>query len=147
MPALTICGRGDTLVVWRLDRLGRGLKHLIESIDELHAREVGFRSLTEAIDTTTPAGRVQFHIFGALAEFEREIIRERTRAGLAAARARGRLGGGRRRCVLEKLAAAEAMRARQHPMRDIAAALDVSRATLYRHLAASDGSNSPRRRP
>ena len=84
---------GDTLVVWRLDRLGRGLKHLIESIDELHAREVGFRSLTEAIDTTTPAGRLQFHIFGALAEFERETIRERTRAGLAAARARGRLGG------------------------------------------------------
>ena len=88
---------GDTLVVWRLDRLGRGLKHLIESIDGLHAREVGFRSLTEAIDTTTSAGRLQFHIFGALAEFEREIIRERTRAGLVAARARGRLVGVRRR--------------------------------------------------
>jgi DNA invertase Pin-like site-specific DNA recombinase len=72
---------GDTLVVWRLDRLVRGLKHLIESIDDLHGREVGFRSLTEAIDTTTPAGRLQFHIFGALAEFERELIRERTRAG------------------------------------------------------------------
>jgi DNA invertase Pin-like site-specific DNA recombinase len=85
------------LVVWRLDRLGRGLKHLIESIDELHGREIGFRSLTEAIDTTTPAARLQFHIFGALAEFERETIRERTRAGLAAARARGRLGADRRR--------------------------------------------------
>jgi DNA invertase Pin-like site-specific DNA recombinase len=83
---------GDTLVVWRLDRLGRGLKHLIESIDQLHAREVGFRSLTEMIDSTTPAGRLQLHIFGALAEFEREIIRERARAGVAAARARGRLG-------------------------------------------------------
>jgi DNA invertase Pin-like site-specific DNA recombinase len=103
------------------------LKHLIESIDALHAREVGFRSLTEAIDTTTPAGRLQFHIFGALAEFEREIIRERTRAGLAAARARGRLGGRPSSVSAQKLAAAEAMRARQHSMRDIAAALGVSR--------------------
>jgi DNA invertase Pin-like site-specific DNA recombinase len=118
------------------------LKHLIESIDALHAREVGFRSLTEAIDTTTPAGRLQFHIFGALAEFEREIIRERTRAGLAAARARGRLGGRPSSVSAEKLAAAEAMRARQHSMREIAAALGVSRATLYRHLAGSHESAS-----
>jgi DNA invertase Pin-like site-specific DNA recombinase len=81
------------LVVWRLDRLGRGLRHLIEAIEQLHAREIGFRSLTEAIDTTTSGGMLQFHIFGAVAEFERQIIRERTRAGLAAARARGRLGG------------------------------------------------------
>jgi DNA invertase Pin-like site-specific DNA recombinase len=127
-------------VVWRLDRLGRGLKHLIESIDELHAREVGFRSLTEAIDTTTSAGRLQFHIFGGLAEFERETIRQRTRAGLTAARARGRLGGRPASLSPEKLAVAETMRAHQHPMRDIAAALGVSRATLYRHLAAGDGS-------
>lgn len=128
------------MVVWRLDRLDRGLKHLIESIDELHAREVGFRSVTEAIDTATPAGRLQFHIFGALAEFVRETIRERTRAGLTAARARGRLGGRPVSLSPEKLAAAEAMRAHQHPMHDIAAPLGVSRATLYRHLAASDGS-------
>jgi DNA invertase Pin-like site-specific DNA recombinase len=132
---------GDTLVVWRLERLGRGLKHLIESIDGLHVREVGFRALTEAIDTTTPAGRLQFHIFGALAEFEREVIRERTRAGLVAARARGRLGGRPSSVTAERLAAAEAMRARQHSMREIAAALGVSRATLYRHLADSDGSS------
>jgi DNA invertase Pin-like site-specific DNA recombinase len=131
---------GDTLVVCRLDRLGRGLKHLIESIDGLHAREVGFRSLTEAIDTTTPAGRLQFHIFGALAEFEREITRERTRAGLVAARASGRLGGRPSSVTAEKLVAAEAMRARQHSMREIAAALGVSRATLYRHLAGSEAS-------
>jgi DNA invertase Pin-like site-specific DNA recombinase len=133
----------DTLVVWRLDRLGRGLKHLIESIDALHTREVGFRSLTEAIDTTTPAGRLQFHIFGALAEFEREVIRERTRAGLVAARARGRLGGRPSSVTEEKLAAAEAMRARRHSMGEIAAALGLSRATLYRHLASSDRSASP----
>lgn len=133
---------GDTLVVWRLDRLGRGLKHLIESIDDLHGREVGFRSLTEAIDTTTPAGRLQFHIFGALAEFERELIRERTRAGLAAARARGRLGGRPSSVSAEKLAAAQAMRARHHPMREIAAAVGVSRATLYRHMVESDESAS-----
>jgi DNA invertase Pin-like site-specific DNA recombinase len=129
-------------VVWRLDQLGRGLKHLMESIDALHTREVGFRSLTETIDTTTPAARLQLHIFGPLAEFEREIIRECTRAGRAAARARGRLGGRPSLVSAEKLAAAEAMRARQHSMREIAAALGVSRATLYRHLATSEDSGS-----
>ncbi len=97
---------GDTLVVWRLDRLGRGLKHLIDVIEQLHAREVGFRSVTEQIDTTTSGGMLQFHIFGALAEFERQIIRERTRAGLAAARARGRLGGRPPVLTAEKLDAA-----------------------------------------
>jgi DNA invertase Pin-like site-specific DNA recombinase len=97
---------GDVLVVWRLDRLGRGLKHLLDLIEELAERRVGFRSLTEAICTTTPAGRLQMHLFGALAEFERELIRERTRAGLAAARRRGRLrtptgahAGEARRCA------------------------------------------------
>jgi DNA invertase Pin-like site-specific DNA recombinase len=125
-----------------LGQVGAGSEALIESIDELHAREVGFRSLTEAIDTTTAAGRLQFHIFGALAEFEREVIRERTLAGLAAARARGRLGGRPSSVTAEKLAAAEAMRARKHPIREIAAALGVSRATLYRHLAGIEGSAS-----
>ena len=84
---------GDTLCVWRLDRLGRNLRHLIATVTDLSAREVGFRSLTEGIDTTTPAGRLIFHVFGALAEFEAALIRERTTAGLAAARARGRTGG------------------------------------------------------
>ena len=126
---------GDTLVVWRLDRLGRGLKHLIEAIEQLHAREIGFRSLTEAIDTTTNAGMLQFHIFGALAEFEKEIIRERTRAGLAAARARGRLSGRPSLVTAEKLAAAQTMRAQKHTMAEISTALGISRATLYRHLA------------
>jgi DNA invertase Pin-like site-specific DNA recombinase len=84
---------GNTLVVWRLDRLGRSLPHLIETVGELEGRGVGFRSLTESIDTTTPGGRLVFHIFGSLAQFERELVKERTMAGLAAARARGRTGG------------------------------------------------------
>jgi DNA invertase Pin-like site-specific DNA recombinase len=82
---------GDTLVVWRLDRLGRNLRHPIATVTDLSAREVGFRSLTEGIDTTTPTGRPVFHVLGALAELERELIRERATAGLAAARARGRI--------------------------------------------------------
>jgi len=84
---------GDTLVVWRLDRLGRSLRHLIDTVTRLDERGVGFRSLRESIDTTTAGGRLVFHLFGALAQFEREIIRDRTVAGLAAARARGRVGG------------------------------------------------------
>jgi DNA invertase Pin-like site-specific DNA recombinase len=91
--ALAFARAGDVLVVWRLDRLGRSLKYLIELINRLHEREVGFKSLTEQIDTTTSGGKLIFHVFGALAEFERDLIRERTQAGLAAARARGRLGG------------------------------------------------------
>src|SRR4051812_20713763 len=89
---------GDTLVVWRLDRLGRSLKHLIETVTQLHSHGIGFKSLTEQIDTTTSGGKLIFHIFGALAEFERDIIRERTHAGLSAARARG--GQSRRRQTL-----------------------------------------------
>jgi len=126
---------GDTLVVWRLDRLGRGLKHLIQVIEQLHERDVGFRSLTEQIDTTSSGGRLHFHIFGALAEFERQLIRERTRAGLAAARARGRLGGRPPALTPEKLDAARLMRGQDRSMREIAEALGGGRATLYRHLA------------
>src|SRR5262245_41893119 len=91
--ALRFVRAGDTLGVWRLDRLGRSLKHLIETIGARQDHGVGFRSITENIDTTTSGGKLIFHIFGALAEFERDIIRERTKAGLAAARARGRKGG------------------------------------------------------
>src|SRR5438105_4145918 len=91
--ALSYVREGDTLVVWRLDRLGRSLKHLIETITNLNNRKIGFKSIQENIDTTTSGGKLIFHIFGALAEFERDIIRERTKAGLQAARARGRLGG------------------------------------------------------
>ena len=107
---------GDTLVVWKLDRLARSMKQLIETVEGLEAETIGFRSLTEAIDTTTPGGRLVFHIFGALAEFERSIIRERTRAGLDAARARGRTGGRPPALKAKDLAAAKALllRSRDH---------------------------------
>lgn len=126
---------GDTLAVWRLDRLGRSLRHLIETATELEARGIGFRSLQESIDTTTSGGKLVFHVFGALAEFERELIRERTRAGLLAARSRGRRGG--RPSIMDtgKRAAARAMHA--DPARsaaEICRALKISRATRYRHL-------------
>src|SRR5213080_5112071 len=91
--ALAYVREGDTLVVWRLDRLGRSLKHLIETITKLNQRKIRFKSITENIDTTTSGGKLVFHIFGALAEFERDIIKDRTKAGLASARSRGRLGG------------------------------------------------------
>ena len=91
--ALAFLVEGDTLVVWKLDRLGRSLKHLIEVVNELYDRGIYFKSLQENIDTNSSGGKLIFHIFGALAEFERDIIRERTRAGLEAARARGRVGG------------------------------------------------------
>src|ERR671932_412795 len=90
--ALSYVREGDTLVVWRLDRLGRSLKHLIEAITDLNNRNIGFKSITENIDTTSPGGKLIFHIFGALAEFARDISKERTKAGLQAARARGKTG-------------------------------------------------------
>jgi DNA invertase Pin-like site-specific DNA recombinase len=124
-------------VVWRLDRLGRGLKHPIDLVEQLRGRDIGFRSLTEQIDTTTPAARLQFHLFGALAEFEREIIRERTRAGPTAARARPRTGGRPIALTQEKLAVAHTMRANGQSMVEIVRVLGVHRATLYRHLSAT----------
>src|SRR5512135_3879194 len=97
--ALAYVRPGDTLVVWRLDRLGRSLRHLIDTIGSLQERGIGFQSLQEQLDTTTSGGKLVFHVFGALAEFERDLIRERTQAGLMAARARGRLGGGPERSI------------------------------------------------
>ncbi len=129
---------GDTLVVWRLDRLGRSLRHLIDTVTALADRGVGFRSLRESIDTTTPGGRLVFHVFAALAEFERDLISERTHAGLAAARARGRKGGRRTVMTPAKLAVAREMYdSRKHTTAAIAAVVGVSRATLYRALAPS----------
>jgi DNA invertase Pin-like site-specific DNA recombinase len=130
---------GDTLVVWRLDRLGRSLKHLIEAVTELDEAGVGFLSLTENIDTTTNGGRLVFHIFGALAEFERGLIRERTLAGLAAARARGRKGGRPKKMDAKKLSQAKALLAsRDQSVADVASLLKVGRATLYRALKEAD---------
>lgn len=134
---------GDTLVVWKLDRLGRSLRHLIDTVRGLEERGVGFRSLQEQVDTTTPGGRLVFHVFGALAEFERDLIRERTHAGLAAARARGRRGGRPSVMTAEKLSVARQMYdSREHTVATIATTLGVSRATVYRSLATADGGSS-----
>jgi DNA invertase Pin-like site-specific DNA recombinase len=131
---------GDTLVVWKLDRLGRSLPHLIETIARLQEREIGFKSLTEQIDTTTSGGKLIFHVFAALAEFERDVIRERTRAGLVAARARGRRGGRPKAPALDdarKVALARALYDDpSHSIADICRTLRVSRSTLYRYIAA-----------
>jgi DNA invertase Pin-like site-specific DNA recombinase len=131
---------GDILIVWRLDRLGRSLSQLIALMTQLEGRGVGFRSLTEQIDTTTPGGRLIFHIFGALAEFERTLIRERTMAGLAAARARGRHGGRPRRLDTDRKVrlARQLHEDRNNSIADVCLALGISRATLYRYLAMDD---------
>jgi DNA invertase Pin-like site-specific DNA recombinase len=127
---------GDVLVVWRLDRLGRSLRHLIDTVQDLNGRGVGLVSLRESIDTTTSTGRLVLHIFGSLAEFERELIVERTHAGLSAARARGRVGGRPPALAGEKLATARRMYdSKDHTVAAIARSLGVSRATLYRHLS------------
>src|SRR3954464_14322261 len=123
---------GDTLVVWRLDRLGRSLKHLIETITKLNNRKIGFKSIQESIDTTTSSGKLVFHIFGALAEFERDIIRERTHAGLQAARARGRKGGRPKSLTGKKTAMAQALyNDKNNTVDEICKTLNISRATLY----------------
>lgn len=133
--ALSYLREGDTLVVWRLDRLGRSLKHLIDAVNGLSERNVSFRSLQENIDTTTSGGKLIFHVFGALAEFEREIIRERTQAGLSSARARGRVGGRPRVMDEKKLQMAiELFKDPSRSIDDICEVLRVSRPTLYRYL-------------
>ncbi len=134
---------GDTLVVWRLDRLGRSLRHLIDTVNALDERQVGFRSLRESIDTTTPGGRLVFHLFGALAQFEREIIRDRTVAGLTAARARGRVGGRPSKLSAEQRRQARRMYdARDLTVEQIAQVLGVSRTTIYRTLEQDGAATS-----
>jgi len=138
-PQLTACldyvRDGDTLVVWRLDRLGRSLPHLISTVRALADRGIGFKSVQEAIDTTTPGGRLVFHVFAALSEFESDLVKERTHAGLAAARARGRVGGRKPALTPAKANAARNLYdAGGTTVADIARVVGVSRATLYRHL-------------
>jgi DNA invertase Pin-like site-specific DNA recombinase len=135
--ALAYVREGDALVVWRLDRLGRSLPHLIETIGALQARGVGFRSLSEAIDTTTSGGRLIFHVFGALGQFERDLIRERTKAGLTAAAARGRKGGRKPVVTAEKLQRAREYLANGLTVREAAARLKVGKTALYAALKAA----------
>lgn len=136
--ALEYVREGDTLVVWRLDRLGRSLKHLIETITALNNRKIGFKSITENIDTTTSGGKLVFHIFGALAEFERDIIRERTRAGVQAARARGCIGGRPNAITLnspKKISMTQSLYDdKNNTIDEVCKTLNISRATLYRYI-------------
>ncbi len=132
--AMQYARAGDTLVVWRLDRLGRSLTHLIATITSLQEQQIGFKSITENIDTTTSGGKLIFHIFGALAEFERNLIRERTQAGLVAARARGKKGGRPRVLTARQLGIARDLYEKRYPIAEICRTLKISRATLYRAL-------------
>lgn len=137
---LEFAREGDTIVVWRLDRLGRSLRHLVDLVEQLRERGVGFRSITEGIDTTNPSGRLFFNIVASLAEFERDLVRERTLAGLAAARARGRCGG--RRAVLtgKKLELARKLRGdRNMPVDEACRILGCSRSTFYRSTVTNGG--------
>jgi DNA invertase Pin-like site-specific DNA recombinase len=133
--ALSHLRAGDALVVWRLDRLGPSLRDLIDRVTRLNDRKVGFRSLTEQIDTTTSGGKLVFHIFGALAEFERDIIRERTNAGLAAARSRGKVGGRRRSLSQKDIALVKKLHAdKGTAIADICRSFNISRRTLQRYV-------------
>jgi DNA invertase Pin-like site-specific DNA recombinase len=136
--ALSYVRKGDTLVVWRLDRLGRSMPHLIATMTDLEERGIGFKSLTENIDTTTSGGKLIFHIFGALAEFERNLIRERTQAGLTAARDRGRKGGRPKVLSAKQLSIARDLYEKRHTIAEICRMLKISRATLYRSIKTGE---------
>ncbi|BAE51973.1 Site-specific recombinase [Paramagnetospirillum magneticum AMB-1] len=138
--ALGFARNGDTVVVWKLDRLARSTRQLIETVDMLNERGIGLRSLTEAIDTTTAGGKLIFHIFAALGEFERSLIIERTRAGLDSARKMGRMGGRPRSLSDQDVEVARAMLASPViTVEEVARRLNVSTATLYRHLPGGRG--------
>lgn len=152
-PALTeamdYCRDGDVLVVTKLDRAGRSLANLLHLITSLQERGIGFRSLGEAIDTSTASGKLLLHVLGAIAEFERSLIIDRTKAGLAAARARGRTGGRPVKCTPDKVEAARLLIAQGATVKAAAAAVGVSRGALYKHLPGAGGratSPAPARR-
>ena len=138
--ALSHLRKGDSLVVWKLDRLGRSVKGLVDLVGEFETRQVHFRSLTDGIDTKTPAGRFFFHVMASLAQMERELIVERTRAGLGAARKLGRIGGRPRRMTTGKIESARQLLAGGMPPRNVARNLAVSVPTLYRWLPAASRS-------
>ncbi len=143
--AFEACRPGDTLVVWKLDRLGRSLSHLVETVRDLGAKGVGFTSLQEQLDTTTAGGKLIFHIFAALAEFERDLIRERTNAGLAAARARGRQGGRPKGVDQKKQQAALALKHEaRHSVREICEIVGISRNTYYKYTRTDDTPAAPK---
>jgi len=135
--ALEMLRDGDTLVVWKLDRLGRSVKNLVDLVGDLHKQSVQFKSLTDAIDTGTPSGRFFFHVMASLAEMERELTVERTRAGLEVARQLGRKGGRKRQMTDSKIESAKKLLANGIPPRDVAKNLGVSIPTLYRWIPAS----------
>jgi DNA invertase Pin-like site-specific DNA recombinase len=135
VDALKYMRKEDCLVVWKLDRLGRSLKDLIATINDIHSKKMCFQSLQEHLNTATSAGKLVFHVFGALAEFERDVIRDRTKAGLNAARARGRLGGRPRIMDQSKIDMAKSLMADvKNPIKDICRTLSISKSTLYRCL-------------
>jgi len=135
--ALDFCRSGDILVVWKLDRLSRSLSELIQTINFLSEKNVGFKCLTQPLDTTNPNGMLLFHIFGAMAEFERNLIRERTHAGLLAARSRGRKGGRPKKIKPELNKTAQLLHAGKTPIQEICKTLNIGKSSLYRSLAAS----------
>lgn len=141
--AMRHCREGDVLVVWKLDRLGRSLRDLIDIASGLRERGVGFKSLQEDLDTTTSGGKLVFHVFGALAEWERDVIRERTHAGLAAARSRGKKGGRPKAMDKSKVRMAHSLMAdKRNSVNDVCKTLGVSRSTLYKYLREGDSSNN-----
>lgn len=133
--ALDYVRKGDMLVVWKLDRLGRSLPDLIQRVQHLHDKEIGFKSLQEQIDTTTSSGKLTFHLFSALAEFERDIIRERTQAGLKAARSRGRVGGRPHALTTKELGILKQLHDDpKNSIADICRTLHIGKTTVYRYL-------------
>jgi DNA invertase Pin-like site-specific DNA recombinase len=136
--ALSHLREGDTLIIWKLDRLGRSVKGLVDLIAGLGERDVQFRSLTDGIDTRTPSGRFFFHVMASMAQMERELIAERTKAGLAAAKARGRTGGRKRRMTPSKVESAKKLLRNGVPAKEVALNLGVSIPTLYRWVPASE---------
>jgi DNA invertase Pin-like site-specific DNA recombinase len=133
--ALDYCRAGDTLVIWRLDRLGRSIKNLIELVELLKTRDIGIKSLREGFDTTTSGGKLVFHMFGALAEFERDLLIERTNAGLAAARARGRVGGRPKALDAKKRQVAiDLYLSRKYTIKEICETMGVGKTALYKYL-------------